>query len=113
MTPDHNCTQEPIIQDHSLHIQELTTRSEFKEQTIMELKSDVKEIKDNVNKLISQSETQDLEIEKRLDTLESKVELYEKFFEKLNNDKDKRLTHLIAIGGVIVAIGGIIVGTIL
>ena len=79
----------------------------------MDLKEDVKEIKDNVNKLIKQSETNDLEIEKRLDTLESKVELYEKFFERLNEDKDKRLTHLIAIGGVIVAIGGILIGTIL
>lgn len=108
-----HCIQEQKLEDHSLAIQELTTRSEFKEQIIMELKSDVKEIKDNVNKLITQSETQDLEIEKRLDALETKVDLYEGFFEKINKDKDKRLTHLIAIGGVLVAVGGIIVGVIL
>ena len=113
MSNNNHCLHQELLQNHSLKIKELSTRNEFKEKDIMELKKDVKEIKDNVNKLITHSETQDLEIQKRLDTLETKVDLYDGFFEKIDKDKNQRLTHLIAIGGVLVAMSGIIVGIIL
>ena len=42
---DHpGCVHESLLNEHSLQIQELTTRSQFKEQSIMELKEDINHI---------------------------------------------------------------------
>ena len=93
----HKCIHEELLQDHSLKIKELDTKAEYKEQAIMELKEELKlmnakidAINENVNKLILNSETQDKDIDKRVDNVETKIALYEQFFRDVKNDKNKR-----------------------
>ena len=116
MVASHDCTHEELIQDHSLQLTELNTKAQYKEQAIMELKDELKEmntkidaINNNVNKLILNSETNDSQIEKRIETLETKIKVYEEFFKELKEDQDKRTKNLIAIFAVIATVIGIIV----
>ena len=116
---NHTCCHEELIQEHSLLIAKLDEKSKYKEQSIMEIKDELKTmnakidaINSNVNKLILNSETQDTEIENRIKNLETKIEVYEKFFQTLKDDQEKRSTRLIAILAVMVTIIGIIVGAV-
>lgn len=115
----HTCCHEELIQEHSLLIAKLDEKSKYKEQSIMEIKDELKTmnakidaINNNVNKLILNSETQDTEIENRIKNLETKIEVYEKFFQTLKDDQEKRSTRQIAIFAVMVTIIGIIVGAV-
>lgn len=83
MTPksEHNCINEDKIQDHSIQLKELETRSDYKEQRMDELnaKMDKMEEKldvlnDNVNKLILQSSQQDNQLEIRLAKIETDMQ---------------------------------------
>ena len=116
---EHKCIHEDLIQDHSLKIKELSTRSEYKEQSIMELKDELKEmnvkidsINKNVNKLILNSESNDSEIQKRVDNIETKLALYEKFFNEVKEDGNKRNSMQMTLYALIVAIIGLIVNTL-
>ena len=116
---NHTCCHEELIQEHSLLIAKLDEKSKYKEQSIMEIKDELKTmnakidaINNNVNKLILNSETQDTEIENRIKNLETKIEVYEKFFQTLKDDQEKRSTRQIAIFAVMVTIIGIIVGAV-
>ena len=115
----HECIHEELLQDHSLAIQELTTRSEFKEQSIMELKDELKimnakidDINNNVNKLILNSESNDNEITTRIETIETKIKLYEEFFHEVKNDKNKSNNMQIALFALIVSVIALIANTI-
>ncbi|MBQ6629164.1 MAG: hypothetical protein IJH65_10170 [Methanobrevibacter sp.] len=77
----HTCIHEEQIQDHSIQIKGLETRSHYKEQRIDELydkmdkmdeKIDV--LNDNVNKLILQSSQDDKNLEVRLTKIETDME---------------------------------------
>ena len=117
MTPaKYDCVHEELIQSHSLKIAELETKSNYKEQNIMELKEELKEINAkidnlsmNVNKLITKSEKGDSKLEKRVENLETKIDVYEKFFQTMKEDQDKRTKNLIAIFAVIATVIGIII----
>ena len=116
---NHTCCHEELIQEHSLLIAKLDEKSKYKEQSIMEIKDELKTmnakidaINNNVNKLILNSETQDTEIENRIKNLETKIDVYEKFFQTLKDDQEKRSTRQIAIFAVMVTIIGIIVGAV-
>lgn len=116
---NHTCCHEELIQEHSLLIAKLDEKSKYKEQSIMEIKDELKTmnakidaINNNVNKLILNSETQDTEIENRIKNLETKIEVYEKFFQTMKEDQEKRSTRQIAIFAVMVTIIGIIVGAV-
>lgn len=116
---NHTCCHEELIQEHSLLIAKLDEKSKYKEQSIMEIKDELKTmnakidaINSNVNKLILNSETQDTEIENRIKNLETKIEVYEKFFQTMKEDQEKRSTRQIAIFTVMVTIIGIIVGAV-
>ena len=59
---EHKCIHDELIRNHDLQIKELSTKSVYKEQSIMEIKDELKDINgkidainDNVNKLILQS----------------------------------------------------------
>ena len=116
LTNNHICHHEETLNEHSLQIKELVTRSQYKEQTIMELKEDIHKLSDkidkltaDVNKIINKSEQKDSEIEKRIDNLETKIEVYEKFFKSIKEDQDKRTRNLIAIFAVIATVIGILI----
>ena len=114
---DHpGCCHEDLLQDHSLQIQELTTRSQYKEQTIMELKDEIHKISNKidgltaeVNKVIQKSEEKDLKIEKRVNNLETKLDVYEKFFKTIKEDQDKRTRNTLALFSVIAAVIAILI----
>lgn len=119
MPATHKCLHEELIQDHSLKIKELDTRADYKEQAIMELKEELKEmnvkidaINENINKLILNSEAQDINIEKRIETLETKITLYEQFFRDVKDDKNKRDNMQLTLYALIVAVLGLIANTI-
>ena len=119
MPATHKCLHEELIQDHSLKIKELDTRADYKEQAIMELKEELKEmnvkidaINDNINKLILNSEAQDINIEKRIETLETKIALYEQFFRNVKDDKNKRDNMQFTLYGLIIAVLALLVNTI-
>jgi len=116
---NHSCIHEELIQDHSLKIAQLTTKSEYKEQSIMELKEELKEINtkidvltENVNKLVLNSESKDIKIDKRVEKLETKIELYERFFNEVKTDTNKRNNMQIALYSLIIAVLALIVNTI-
>lgn len=116
MANNYECMHEELLQDHSLKIKELSTKSEYKEQSIMELKEELKQINNkidklsnNVNKIILNSETHDTEIEKRIGNLETKIAVYEQFFQTVKDDSDKRTRNIIAIAAVIAAVVGIFI----
>ena len=119
MPATHKCLHEELIQDHSLKIKELDTRADYKEQAIMELKEELKEmnvkidaINDNVNKLILNSETQDKDIDKRVDNVETKIRLYEQFFHEAKEDKKTRDNMQLTLYALIIAVLGLLANTI-
>ena len=121
MTPaKHECIHEELIQDHSLQLTELETKSRYKEQTIMEIKEDLKEVNKKLDKLINKSEKSDTKLEKRVELIETKLDLYEKFFHDLKEDEktrkedgDKKTKNIIAICAVIATISGVVVSLLI
>ena len=110
---NHECLHEELIQDHSLQITELETKSHYKEQTIMEIKENLKEVNKKLDELISKSDKSDSDLEKRVETIETKFEVYEDFFKTLKEDNDKRTKNTIAIFALGASVIGIIVGVII
>lgn len=122
MTPKnqtYTCLHEDLIQEHSLKIAELSTKSEYKEQSIMELKQELKNINDkidalskSVNTLVLNSESKDIKIDKRVEKLETKIELYESFFKELKEDNQKRNNMQLALYALIVSVLALIANTL-
>jgi chromosome segregation ATPase len=115
----YTCLHEEQIQEHSLRIAELSTKSEYKEQSIMELKQELKNINDkidalseNVNTLVLNSESKDIKIDKRVEKLETKIELYEQFFKELKGDNQKRNNMQLALYALIVSVLALIANTL-
>ena len=115
----YTCLHEELIQEHSLKIAELSTKSEYKEQSIMELKQELKAINDkidalseNVNTLVLNSESKDIKIDKRVEKLETKIELYEQFFKELKEDNQKRNNMQLALYALIVSVLALIANTL-
>ena len=74
------CFHEEEFQSHSRKIAELETKAEYKEQMIKDLKKDMKEINDKIDKLsedvnnaIQKSIIGDNDIDKRVTSLETTV----------------------------------------
>ena len=119
MKMEHKCCHEDLIQEHSLQIQELVTKSQYKEQNIMEIKDELKDlgakiddINNNVNKLILNSESNDNEITTRIETIETKIKLYEEFFHEVKNDKNKSNNMQITLFALIVSVIALLANTI-
>lgn len=106
---NHECLHEELIQDHSLQLTELETKSHYKEQSIMEIKKDLKEVNEKLDKLINKSESSDSELRKEVDALKTEFNVYKDIFKTLKDDQDRRTKNLIAICAVIATVTGIIV----
>ena len=122
MTPPktHECIHEETIQDHSLFIAKLTEKSKYKEQSIMEIKDELKIInnkidgmREDITKIIRASEKTDNKLEKRVAAMETKIETYEDFFKTLKEDQDKRTKNMLSTIAIIATITGIVVGGII
>lgn len=121
-----HCIHEEQIQNHSLQITELETKSQYKEQAIMEIKKDLKDANDKLdaltekfNEVIRKSESSDTALEKRVELIETRIDLYEKFFDNLKEDEkqrkadeDKKRKNLIAICAVIATLTGVAISVI-
>ena len=77
---EHNCIHEEQIQGQSRKIAELETKATYKEQAIIDLKKDMKDLNDKMDKLsedvnnfLLQSVNDDKDIDKRVTSLESTV----------------------------------------
>lgn len=85
----------------------------------MELKQELKNINDkidalseNVNTLVLNSESKDIKIDKRVEKLETKIELYETFFKELKEDNQKRNNMQLALYALIVSVLALIANTL-
>lgn len=75
----------------------------------MEIKKDLKEVNEKLDKLINKSESSDSELRKEVDALKTEFNVYKDIFKTLKDDQDKRTKNLIAICAVIATVTGIIV----
>lgn len=107
MNEMHDCFQSEEIQHHGLQIQELSTRSEYKEERLDKLEKKMDDIDkkldtitESLNELKMQSKTDDGKLEIRLKTIETEIHLMKEQQEKDRNDSQKRLTNYIAIMGL-------------
>ena len=103
------CLHEESIQNHSIRLTELETKSHYKEKSIMEIKNDLKEVNEKLDKLINKSESSDSELRKEVDALKTEFNVYKDIFKTLKDDQDKRTKNLIAICAVIATVTGILV----
>ena len=117
VTSNHTCIHEESIQDYGLQLAELNTKAKYKEQTIMEIKEELKDLSNkidnltkDVNTVIQKSKDTDKEIEQRVSNIEKTLEIYEKFFEKLEEDQDKRDRNNLATYAILATLIGVIVG---
>lgn len=76
------CFHEDIFQEHARKIEALETKATYKEEMIKELKQDMKELNDKMDKLsddvneaIRKSITGDNEIDRRVTSLETTVKV--------------------------------------
>lgn len=75
----------------------------------MEIKKDLKEVNEKLDKLINKSESSDSELRKEVDALKTEFNVYKDIFKTLKDDQDRRTKNLIAICAVIATVTGIIV----
>ena len=78
MVAEYNCMHEELIQDHSLKINELTSRADYKDKRIDELYTKMEKMEEkldrmneNINKLILKSNQGDTDLELRLKAIET------------------------------------------
>lgn len=119
MAANHECLHEEQIFGQSRKLAELEAKNEYKKEKINELKTELKDmdkkidnIDKNVNKLILHSETNDAQLENRLESIETRLDLYEKFMKQSKNDSDNRNKNQIAIFAVMATAIGILVNVI-
>lgn len=115
----HDCLHENLIQDHSLQIAKLEEKSKYKEQSIMEIKADLKELNQkmdrldkNVGKLINKSDKSDSELEQRVKTIETTLDLYKDFFKELKDDEKSRTNMQYTMYGLIIAVLGLLANSL-
>ena len=116
---NHECLHEKQILGQSRKLAELEAQGKYKKEQITELKDDLKDmdkkidnIDKNVNKLILHSETNDAQLENRLESIETRLDLYETFMKESKDDTNKRTTQQIAIIALLVSAVGIIINGI-
>ena len=108
MNEMHGCFQSELIQQHSLQIKELSTKSVYKEKSIMEIKTELKEINgkidsinNNVNKLILQSTKDDDKLELELTALKTQLKNLKKELDDKDEESNKRINRILVIVGLV------------
>lgn len=109
----HECIHEELINSHSLQITELETKSKYKEQSIMEIKEQLKELNTKIDALSVDVSKVINKSEKGVKSLEDKINIYEKFFATSKDEQDKRTRNIIAISAVIATIVGILISNLI
>lgn len=119
MSANHECLHEEQIYGQSRKLAELEAKNESKKERITEIKSELKDmdkkidnIDNNVNKLILHSETNDAQLETRLESIETRLDLYESFMKESKEDTNKRTTQQIAIIALLISGIGIILNAV-
>lgn len=119
MPANHECLHEEQIYGQSRKLAELEAKNESKKERITEIKSELKDmdkkidnIDNNVNKLILHSETNDAQLETRLESIETRLDLYESFMKESKEDTNKRTTQQIAIIALLISGIGIILNAV-
>lgn len=119
MAANHECIHEEQIYGQSRKLAELEAKNESKKERITEIKSELKDmdkkidnIDNNVNKLILHSETNDAQLETRLESIETRLDLYESFMKESKEDTNKRTTQQIAIIALLISGIGIILNAV-
>lgn len=117
--PSPECLHEDQIMGQSRKLAELEAQAKYKKEQIKEIKDDLKDmdkkidnIDKNVNKLILHSETNDAQLENRLESIETRLDLYESFMKETKNDTNTRNTQQIAIIALLISGIGIILNGI-
>jgi len=117
--PSPECLHEDQIMGQSRKLAELEAQAKYKKEQIKEIKDDLKDmdkkidnIDKNVNKLILHSETNDAQLENRLESIETRLDLYESFMKETKNDTNTRNTQQIAIIALLISSIGIILNGI-
>jgi len=105
---EHKCIHEKEIQDYGIQITELKTRSDYKEQSIMEIKDELKEINgkidainENVNRLILQSTKDDDKLELELTALKTQLKNLKKELDDKDEESNKRINRILVIVGLV------------
>lgn len=103
MVAEYNCMHEELIQDHSLKINELTSRADYKDKRIDDLyvkmekmEEKLDRMNENINKLILKSNQGDTDLELRLKAIETELALQK----QTSIDNHNRVSTLLAIVGV-------------
>ena len=112
---EHKCIHEALINNHSLQIKELSTKSVYKEKSIMEIKDELKEINgkidainENVNRLILQSTKDDDKLELELTALKTQLKNLKKELDDKDEESNKRINRILVIVGLVFS--GVTVG---
>lgn len=105
---EHKCIHEKEIQDYGIQITELKTRSDYKEQSIMEIKDELKEINgkidainENVNRLILQSTKDDDKLELKLTALKTQLKNLKKELDDKDEESNKRINRILVVVGLV------------
>ena len=102
--PPHECIHSELLNNHSLQIKELSTKSVYKEKSIMEIKDELKEINgkidainENVNRLILQSTKDDDKLELELTALKTQLKNLKKELDDKDEESNKRINRILVI----------------
>jgi uncharacterized coiled-coil protein SlyX len=117
MVVDTPCTQhEEIIQDHSRKIAELETRADYKEKMIDSLDDKIEKMDKKIDTLLDgfndfkiESNHYDAQLELRLNTIETQIELQNQKIRDNKADSDSRVNRLFLVIGTALTVITIIV----
>ena len=105
MTKEYTCIHEEEFQTHSRKIAELETKAAYKEEMIKDLKKDMKELNDKMDKLsedvnnaIQKSILGDNDIDKRVTSIETELALQK---QKRQDDHDSTMRRIASWGVVL------------
>ena len=121
MVVDTPCTQhEEIIQNHSRKIAELETRADYKEKMIDSLDDKIEKMDKKIDELLDgfndfkiESNHYDAQLELRLKTIETQLELQEQKIRDNKVDNESRTNRLFLIIGTVLTVITIIVNIIM
>ena len=109
--PEYTCIHEEQIQAHSRKIERLEARSEFKEQKIDQLNNKMDKLNDNFYKILEgfnslklESNLDDKEIDSRISSLETKIQVQEETTRQIRENSNANFSKQIALMGVFVSI---------
>lgn len=90
------CIHEERIHNHEATLQRLETRSDYKEQQIQQILTNMNRFEEKLDKLLDTQTTQNTSIDHRLTTIETKQQLQE----KITAENYTKTTIIIGIVGV-------------